>query len=492
MKRPSSILAALLLAAPLSAADPEPAAIDALANESLRQWNVPGMAVVAVRGDAVLVLKGYGRMRFDGDAPLTAEVPFPLASCTKAFTSALFATLVDEGEMRWDDPVRKHLPGFHLSEPHADALVSLRDLLTHRTGLAQHDLLWYRAPWSLDESLARAGRLPLDYPFRSGYAYSSLMYIAAGRAAEQRSGQPWDALVRRRLTEPLGMTGVTFTTKDVPKEKRPTGHRRGKDGKLEAMPWYEFDVPNPAGSMNATPHDLANWLRFHLANGKTANERRLVSERNLRETRSPQNVVRLEGNARRMNPDTVQMSYGMGWVVYDHRGKHVVAHGGIIDGFRLVFALLPEEKLGFAVVVNLHESKLPQAMVNAMIDRCCGLPERDWNAFFLKIQADDDAAEQTALAARNKSRNPNRKPTLTPDGYAGTYTHPAYGSAKVTADGGKLVLEWSAFRGALEPFEGDVYRIADGFFAERLIEFAAKPGQPASTLHFLGLTFDRG
>ena len=487
----AGVVAALLLAAPARAADVEPAVVDQLAADALRAWDVPGAAVVVVRGEHVHVLKGYGRAHLGRPGEITPDTPFPLASCTKAFTSAVIATLVDEGEMRWDDPVRTHLPTFHLSDPHADALVSLRDLLTHRTGLAQHDLLWYRAPWGLDESVERAGRLPLDYPFRGGYAYSSLMYIAAGRAAERRAGRSWDDLVRTRLTDPLGMTGVRLTTKDVPADARPGGHRRGKDGKPEPMPWYEFPDPNPAGSMVATPRDLAAWLRFHLAGGKTAAERRLVSERNLLETRTPQNVVRLEGNARRMNPDTVQMSYAMGWVVYDHRGKHVVAHGGIIDGFRLVFALLPAEKLGFAVVANLHESRMPQALVNTLIDRYCGLPERDWNALFLKFQADDDAAAKAAVEARNKARNPNLKPTLAAEGYAGTYHHPAYGTAKVTAADGKMVLEWSTFRCPLEHFEGDVFRVTDGFFEDRPAEFAAKAGQPAAALAFAGVVFER-
>jgi CubicO group peptidase (beta-lactamase class C family) len=481
----------LFLAAPIRAADPDPAAIDRLAADTLRVWDAPGAAVVVVRGEQVPVLKGYGRMRFDRPDPITPDTPFPLASCTKAFTSAVIATLVDEGEMRWDDPVRRHLPPFHLSDPNADALVSVRDLLTHRTGVGQHDLLWYRAPWGLDEAVERAGRLPLDYPFRGGYAYSSLMYIAAGRAAEKRAGRPWQELVRTRLTGPLGMKGVRFTTKDVTADTRPSGHRRGKEGKIEAMPWYEFPDPNPAGSMVATPRDLALWLRFHLAGGKTLDDRRLVSERNLLETRSPQNVIRVEGNARRMNPDTVQMCYGMGWVIYDHRGKHVVAHGGIIDGFRLVFALVPEEKLGFAVIANLHETRLPQALINILIDRYCGLPERDWNGLFLKFQADDEAAAKSAVEARNKARDPNLKPTLVPDGYVGSYHHVAYGTAKVSADGGKLVLEWSTFRCPLEHFEGDVFRVTEGFFEDRPVAFAARPRQPASAVQFAGVVFER-
>ncbi|HJZ54441.1 MAG TPA: serine hydrolase [Gemmataceae bacterium] len=485
------LAAAVLLAPALTqAADPDPAAIDQLVTDTLQAWDAPGAAVVVVRGDQVLILKGYGRKQLDRPDPITPDTVFPLASCTKAFTSALIATLADEGEVRWDDPVRKHLPTFHLSDPNADALVSVRDLLSHRTGIGTHDLLWYRAAWGIDEVIERAGRLPLEYPFRGGFAYSSLMYLAAGRVAEHGGGQPWEKLVRTRLTDPLGMKGVCFTTRDIPDAQRPSGHRLGKDGKIAVMPWYEFAEANPAISLNATARDLSMWLRFHLAGGKTVDGRRLVSERNLRETRTPQTIIRMEGNARRMNPDTTQMSYAMGWVVLDHRGKLVAAHGGILDGFRLQLTLLPEEKLAFAVLTNLHETRMTQALSNTLIDRYCGLSERDWNGFFRKIVADDEAEDRAAIEARNKARNPDRKPSLTLEGFAGSYRHPAYGTAKVTAEGGKLVLEWSSFRCPLEHFEGDVFRVTEGFFDDQLVEFTLKQGQPAS-VRFANVLFER-
>src|SRR5207249_6671308 len=137
------LAAVLLFSNPLRAADPDPAAVDQLVADTLTAWDVPGAAVVVVRGERAVLVKGYGRRRHDRPDPVTPDTPFPLASGTKCFTSALIATLVDEGDMRWDDPVRQHLPTFHLSDPHADALVSIRDLLTHRTGVGQHDLLWY-------------------------------------------------------------------------------------------------------------------------------------------------------------------------------------------------------------------------------------------------------------------------------------------------------------------------------------------------------------
>ena len=160
----------------------DPAAIDAIVKKSLDAWHVPGVAVAVVRDGEVIYLKGHGVKSLDADDPVTPDTLFPIGSCTKAFTTAAMAILVDEGKMAWDDPVRKHLSYFHLGDPLADKEVTLRDLVCHRTGLAPHDLLWYRSPWPPEEIVRRAGLLPLDQPFRTRFQYQSTMFTAAGLA----------------------------------------------------------------------------------------------------------------------------------------------------------------------------------------------------------------------------------------------------------------------------------------------------------------------
>lgn len=473
------------------AADPDPAAVDQVMADALKTWDVPGAALVVVLGDQVVILKGYGRKEIDRPDAVTPDSLFPIASCTKAFTSTLIAMLVDDGKLGWDDPVRDDLPGFKLSDPHADAMVMLRDLLSHRTGVSGNDLLWYRAPWGVDEVIARAAKLPLDFPFRGGFDYNSIMYMAAGRAAAHRAGQPWDKLVKSRITDPLGMAGVRFTTTEISATAdRAAGHKKGKDGKVRPMPAYDMPEPNPSGSIHLTARDLAAWLKFHLAGG-VVNGKRLVSDKALNETKIPQNIIRLKGIARAMNPDTHQLSYGMGWVVSDHRGKLVLAHGGLIDGFRTQITLLPEEKLGIALLNNLHETRMNQAVTNTLIDRYCGLSPRDWNAFFLKIVADSAARKQAAIDARNKARNPNTRPSLAPDRYAGEFEDAAYGTATVTEKEGKLTLAWSSFKCPLEHFQDDVFRVSEGYFEEQLVGFGGEPGRGVTALRFLGVTFKK-
>ena len=237
----------------LVAAEPDTRAVDGLVAAALKAWDVPGAAVVVVRGEDTLVLKGYGSRRLGNPDAVTPDTIFPLASCSKAFTTTLLAMLADDGLFGWDDPVRKHLPDFKLPDPNANALLTMRDLLCHRSGIGGHDLLWYRASWGIDEVVKRVQLLPLDYPFRGGYRYSSIPLLVAGRAIEKRTGEKWEKLVRTRITDPLGMAGVTFTTTAIPSDAdRAEGHRLNKGGKLEAMAVYPIEEPNPSGSVNAT------------------------------------------------------------------------------------------------------------------------------------------------------------------------------------------------------------------------------------------------
>ncbi|MDY3563715.1 serine hydrolase [Gemmata sp. JC673] len=480
-----------LLLAPVRAADPTPEAVDALAGDALKAFRAPGAAVVVLRGDQTLVLKGYGRRAVGRDEPVTPDTVFPLASCTKQFTTALLAALVDDGKLGWDDPVNKHLPGFKLSDPNATALLTVRDLVTHRTGLGNHDLLWYRAPWSIDHMLKQVPRLPLDYPFRSGYRYNSLTFMAAGRVAEACGQKTWPALVRERLAEPLGMKGVAFTTAEIPNDAdRAHGHRLNKAGKVEAAPVYEMREPNPSGSLHATARDLAAWLEFQLSDGVAPSGTRLVSSKPLLETRTPQNLMRLEGPAKALFPDTVQVSYAMGWVVSDYRGLKVVAHGGLIDGFRVQLTLVPERQLGFAVLCNMHDSRLPVAVTNALIDRYCDLKPKDWNAYYARLAEEEADAKSAALAARDRARDPSAKPALPLASYAGAYSHPAYGPATVTHAGGALTAKFSSFSLPLEHFERDTFRITGAFFESDLVRFGVGDGK-ATSLALAGIEFKR-
>jgi CubicO group peptidase (beta-lactamase class C family) len=465
MSRDGRWLGALLCVAlgvtPARAAPQDEAAIDAVVREALKAWRVPGVAVAIVRDDQVIYLKGHGLREIGTDRPVTPDTVFPLASCTKGFTTTLMAMLVADGKLRWDDPVRKHLDWFHLADPLADRDVTLRDLVTHRTGLRGHEMLWYRAPWKPEEAVRRVGLLPLDKPFRSAFQYQSTMFTAAGLAAGSAAKSTWADLLRKRVLDPLEMTGASLTTAEAEKAPdRAMPHRPDPDGKIAVIPWYPQESPDPAGSLNASARDLAKWLRFQLAEGRY-NGKRLVSPDALRETHTPQIALPLDGIDRDLNPDTNLMSYGMAWLIQDYRGKLLVSHAGAIDGFRASLMLLPKERLGIALLYNLHQSRLNLALGNNLIDLLLGLPKRDWNAYYLGVVKKEQAAARAKVEKRLAQRRPNTKPSLDLTGYVGSYGHPAYGKARLTLEHGSLVFRWGRLKCPLEHFHYDTFTLTD-------------------------------
>jgi len=463
-----------LLPSLLSAAEPErisEQALDKQIQVALKKWNVPGCALVVVQGDRVVHAAGYGVKSIRTQEAITADTLFPLASCTKAFTSTLLATLVDEEKIQWDDPVRKHLPTFHLSEEHADALVSMRDLLTHRTGVGGHDLIWYRASWNQNEVLRRIRHLPFSSPFRGGFHYSSVMFTAAGVAAANRMNRNWNELIEEKICEPLGMKSQAFTTAEAKKNpNRALGHQL-KNGKIVSMEEYEIREPDPAGSLHLSARDLGSWLILQLNDGNFG-DKKIVSKANLAETKVPHIPMRLEGPAMLTTyPESTQVSYAMGWVVYDYRGKLVVAHGGMIDGFRVQITLLPKEKIGFALLNNLHETRMNQSLSNIVIDELLKLEKKDWNTHYLKAEADEHAEKKRANETRNKERDAEKMPSVELAAFAGKYGSPAFGDAEVQLDGKQLIVKWSSFEMKLEHWQSDTFRVTSGYFDDEVVAF---------------------
>jgi CubicO group peptidase (beta-lactamase class C family) len=434
--------------------------IDAVIQRALAIWNVPGVAVAIVRADEVVYLKGHGASAVGTKSAVTPDTLFPIGSCTKAFVTAALAMLVAEGKLDWDDPVRKHVPFFRLGDPLADREVRIRDLLCHRTGLAGHHLLWYHAPWSQEESVRRAGRLPLDRPFRTTFQYQSTMFTAAGFAVKSAAGMPWDEFVQKRLLGPLGMKSTVFTSTAALKSGDvAVGHQLDRFLRPARMERYALPVPEAAGSIHTSARDMAKWMQFQMGEGAIG-KKRLVPAAALGETHKPHIVVRLREADKGLFPDTVQLSYGLAWLIHDYRGHRLLSHGGAIDGFRTHISMVPGEKVGVVLMCNLHQTHMNLALCNSLLDVLLDLPRKDWNAIhrgaYARIARDEAARARAHIAARQRGTRPSRELAA----YAGTYEHPAYGTVRVMLERGGLVWRWNDVRGALEHWHYDTFTLA--------------------------------
>ncbi len=408
---------------------------------ALREWPVPGMAVAIVKDGEVVLAKGYGVRDVRRSDPVDENTLFAIASNTKAFTATALGMLVDEGKVSWDDRVRSHLPYFQLYDPYVSQDMRIRDLLSHRSGLGTFsgDLLWYGTPYTGEEVVRRARYLKQAFPFRGGYGYSNLMFIAAGEVVRAASGRSWAEFVRERILEPLGMDRTVTSVRGLEgMENVATPHKNLPGDELVPLEWYNWDAMAAAGGIISSVRDMSRWLRLQLARGEWEG-RRLFSEAVSREMWTPHNPFRVTAASERMYPSTHFRAYGLGWSLMDYRGRAVVSHGGGYDGMFSRVALVPEEDLGMVILTNSMTS-LPAALMYRILDAYLGGEERDWAAEMLprfregreRFRARQDRAEE--------ERVPGTRPSLDLEAYTGTYGGPMYGDATVTLENGRLVL----------------------------------------------------
>src|SRR5437660_3204106 len=423
--------------------------IDQLIARAMGTWHVPGTALAIVRNDAVVYLKGYGIRDITTHEPVTPDTIFAIGSTTKAFTTTAMAMLVDEEKMSWDDPVRKHIEFFHLSDPLADAAVTLRDLVTHRTGLTEHFLLWYGSPWGREELIRRIGRVKLDHPFRAVWDYQNLMYLAAGYAGGRAAGSTWEEFLQKRIFDPLGMTSANFsTTVAAMAPNHASPHRVNERGQPEVIPWRNLDNIAPAGAINDSVRDMSRWLRFQLGDG-TFEGKRLLSTVNLEETHTPQMIMRLAESEKAMFPQATQMSYGMGWAILSYADQLLLLHPGGIDGFSSRVVLIPRARLGFVLLDN-SGSQLPTAAGYHLVDLLLGLPRTDWIKAYRELEKKPSTEPESKETKQPARPQQGQQPARELAAYAGAYEEPAYGTLHVFLENGSLTLQWSSFTSRLE------------------------------------------
>jgi len=462
--------------------------IDAYAEKARLAWNVPGMAVTVVKDGRVVLAKGYGLREIGRPEKVDEHTLYAIASNSKAFTTAMLAMLADEKKLSWNDPVSRHLPEFQMPDPYVTRELTVRDLVSHRSGLGTFsgDLLWYQTNYSSDEILRRVRFLKPVNGFRAAYGYQNLMFIAAGRVLEKVTGRSWAENVRERILGPLGMTDTrTSVTEFRPGDNVASPHNE-LEGKLRVVAYDNVDNAAAAAALNSSVADLSAWLRLQLGRGAFEGKR-LFSERQSWEMWQPQIAIPVSDASMKSNPTRHFSLYGLGWAVSDYQGRKVVGHGGGLDGMISQTSMMPEEGIGIAVLTN-SETGLASALVSKAYDVLLGVaPPRDWSAEALeraKASAETAAAERAKILA---ARVDGTKPSLSLDGYAATYTCPLYGDVAIAKEGEGLVLRMvpaANLTADLEHWHYDTFRI----HWRDTVAYAFPPGFVTFTLDDKGKT----
>lgn len=432
---------------------------DEYVQQAMKDWEVPGLAIAIVKDDRVVFAKGYGVRELGGTAAVNEQTLFAIGSSSKAFTAATVAMLVDEGKIKWDDPVTKYLPSFQLFDPYSTRELTVRDLLTHRSGLERGDLIWYASPYDRNEVLRRVRFLKPSWSVRSRFGYQNIMFLAAGQIMPAVTGKEWDDVVRERIFVPLGMNSSTTSIRKFAGIDNVASPHSKIDDKLQKVAWRNIDNIGPAGSINSNVIDMAQWIRMNLGGGMYE-KKKVLSAAAVKEMQTPQTIIRIEGQNERLYPEAHFLNYGLGWFLSDFRGRKLVEHGGAIDGMRSAVGMIPEEKLGVVVLTNRHGSVLPHVLMYRIFDDYLGVPKRDWSAEILKKFK---ALEDQAKAAEKKIEDERVKgtsPSLALEKYAGTYQNEMYGEAKFAFKDGKLTSEFGPnFAGDLQHWHYNTFRV---------------------------------
>jgi CubicO group peptidase (beta-lactamase class C family) len=416
-----------------------------------------------VKDDTLVLARGWGVRTLGRPEPVTDRTLFAIASCTKAFTAAALAILVDEGRLDWDDPVRRHLPQFELEDPVATREMTVRDLLTHRGGLPAFggDLMGWFLGHGRDAIVQRLRHVPHAWSFRSRYAYQNNLYVVAGQLVPAVTGKSWDRFVQERIFTPLGMDSTGTEHADLARHQDVAAPHAKLDGRIRPVAWRNLDGLGPAASVHSSVRDMALWIRLQLAGG-VLDGRRIYGAAAAREMHAPQMALQIQPPAA-LARDIHLGAYALGWVVLDYRGRKLLYHDGSADGMTARVFLMPEERLGGVILANLNLTDLVRVLMYRLLDRQMGGRVRDLAAESLRLTREAEQQDRAVWAALQSARRAGTQPSLPLESYAGTYRHPATGDLEVRHEGGRLQLQFAAgphTAGRLEHWHHDTFLAA--------------------------------
>lgn len=463
----AALLAIAFGATVARAAQPALADLDDYVHTAMAQWKVPGLAVAVVKDGQVVLVRGYGVRELGKPDRVDGDTLFDIGSNTKAFTAAAIGTLVAAGRLQWDDPVIDRIPGFRLQSPWVTQQITLRDLLSHRSGYCDPSM-WYFSADTTQGIIEKLRYQQPTYGFRAHFCYNNAMYLVASQFIPAVTGTSWNDYVATHLLSPLDMTRTVSTTAALAAASDVATPHGEVDGKVQVIKPYwpnNMDVFAPVGGINSSAQDMSHWLVMLLANGRY-HDKEIVAPAVIQAMETPQALIEgddseIAGWLHTQTPDTSFYTYGLGLFLQDYGGHTLVWHAGDIDGMASAMAFVPDEHLGVVALSNMNENRAPEGVVFHVLQAYLGLAHRDVShelyAFAQKGKARADAAEKKLTAARR----PGTQAPLPLAEYAANYSDPFYGTALVQEEHGHLVLHLGnpMFVGDLEHWNGSTFRV---------------------------------
>lgn len=440
--------------------------------ENSRQlFEVPGLAVGIIKDGKVVMNRGFGFRNASSREKADSLTVFGIASCSKAFTAACLAILVEDGALNWEDRVTDHYPDFQLYDSCATDQMQIQDLVCHRSGLQTFDgdLLWYGTTYTREEVVTRIRNREPSYSFRSHFGYQNVMYIAAGEVIKKASGKTWDEFIAERIFSPLGMSSSSTTNQGFNSSMNVAyPHIAG-----EPLEFLNYDNSGPAASINTCSDDLLKWVSLMLNKGSHGDQA-VFSEDQYYKLTAPHTLLSA-GRAEKIGGRHFY-AYGLGWFLHDYQGRKIIQHGGGLPGFHSKVVLVPEDNLGFIIIAN-QLSGLVEALYEKILEHYLSETQTDWAAKYRQSERAREEATDLREQETTAARKTGSSPSLKLKAYGGTYEDVLYGKARVDFTNQSLQLTLlpskKLFTAELKHWEDDVFRFTfnDPFLPDGYIHF---------------------
>jgi len=427
-------------------------------NTEMKRWEVPGIGVGIVKDGKVIFAEGFGLRNVEKNLPVTPDTLFAIGSASKAFTTMDIGILVDEGKVEWDKPVQTYLPTFRLKDEVATARMTVRDLVSHKSGLPRHDAMWYGSPLSRKDIFDRLQYLDFSADFRQIFQYNNLMFLTAGYLVGQVTNSTWEEFTQKRIFDALGMSSSNCSVEVSQKSDNYSLPYIRRKEEIKAIPFRNIDNIGPAGSINSNVNDILKWVLFHLNKGKVG-EKQIISESGQKEMYTPAMFIR-EPMLTVQPDDQSIMSYGLGWFLETYRGHKLVHHGGAIDGFYFLNGFMPNDNCGAVILTNLAGTPFLQMAMGYILDMVLDL-DPVWEKISLERwekQKKDREEAKAKEKEKEEARVEGTQPSHALKDYAGEYEHPAYGIVPIEYANDMLKGKFNSQKFKLEHWHYDVFK----------------------------------
>ena len=412
--------------------------IDELVQNTLKTFNVPGIAVGIIHDGKVVLAKGYGVSDINTGEKVNADTNFGIASNSKAFTTTALAMLVDDKKINWDDKVKKYIPEFKMYNDYVTEEFTIRDLVTHRSGLglgAGDLMVWPDGhDFTPDDIIQNIHHLQPVSDFRTKYDYDNLLYIIAGVVIERVSGKSWVDFIQDEFLTPLQMNRSASSWNSLKDKSNAVAPHVPIDGKLKVIDRYTNHIFDAAAGIYSNVNDLSHWVQFQLDEGKYKGLQ-LVSETQMKELKKPQTLMPF---STRPPYNSLFRAYGLGFQLQDVNGKLEVSHTGGLEGIVTQIVMIPQENLGIIVLTNQQQGAAFMAISNTIKDHYLGLPEKDWVKEYDELISKRGEEADKITEEVWKTVNSNPKSMIQEKDLIGTYRDNWFGEITISEEKGKL------------------------------------------------------